>query len=127
MISINEMLVGGTVTRPPKMEIVWKGREACRFAVRMATWIPGKPPGRPELNIIEIVAYGPMAEAIYQRFDKGRSIFIVGRYKRAKLPDGKELTACVVIRWSFAEPRSPEDLALAANEPGFDPSAIPEE
>lgn len=88
MANINNVIIGGNLTRDPEVRVTPKGTSVAQFTIgNNRKWRDDGGQDREEVAFIDCEAWGKTAENIAKYFAKGRPIIVEGRLKQEQWED----------------------------------------
>ena len=82
MVSYNDVLLLGNLTRDPELRVTPKGTPVCQFGLAVNRQFKDETgQTREEVTFVDLEAWGKQAETIAKYLTKGRPLFVEGRLK----------------------------------------------
>ena len=139
-MNLNQLFIGGNLTRDPELRFTPNGTAICKFGVAVnRKWKTESGEEKEEVTFVDIDCFGKTAELIAKLFKKGKPILVQGRLKLEQWDDkqtGQKKSKLGVALESFqfcggdkvetnaATARRPAEPAKTASAEGED-SEIP--
>lgn len=80
MVSFNQVVLAGNLTRDPELRYVPSGKAVTKFGLAVnRSYITSTGERKDEVDFIPIVVWGKQAETCNQYLQKGRSVLVSGR------------------------------------------------
>ena len=85
MANLNRIILVGTVSQDPEARLTVDGRAVTKFQLSVNRWT--KPGAEQEVDLVDIVTWGRLAETCGQHLKKGKTALVEGRIQNRSFTD----------------------------------------